>query len=177
MPDFPGSFVSPAKTFISSHGPAGLIADRDTFTASGSSAQTWPVASKALFMPFILETPALARAMAIQVSVQSGNLDVGIYTLAGASIVTAGTTAVGAAGIQVINITDTWLATGTYFMALAIDNTTASIFMTTGTSYQSSIFGIQEMGAAFVLPATATFANTSDSKQPLILLQCGNATI
>lgn len=174
MPDFPATFGNPNKTIIQSHGPAGLIGD---MLSSGSSAQVWQTTNRAIFMPIFLEYPVLAQAMAVRVSVQSGNLDVGIYTLAGAKIVTSGTTAVAAAGLQILDIADTWLAAGTYFLALSVNNTTASFFGSAQTDEVAVVCGVQQMNSAFVLPATATFANPQNSLQPLILLQCGNAML
>lgn len=60
----------------------------------------------------------------------SGNIDVGIYDSQQNRIVSAGSTAMSATinTVQEINIADTVLSPGEYFLAVACDNTTGTVF-------------------------------------------------
>lgn len=176
MADFPGSFANPAgiiSTADQKQSPVGQT------TSAFSAAATWPAANRALYCPVLVESVCVAQQMAVIVGVQSGNLDIGIYNEAGAQLVHAGSTAVGAAGVQVVNITDTTLTPGVYFLALNCDNTTATFNKTsTGAAGAYSALGIQQQAVgAIALPATATFANPAAAYAPLIMASTLQATI
>lgn len=135
-----------------------------TFTAGG----VWPAANRALYFPFIVDSVVTAYQMTFEVVTQSGNCDVGIYDERGNRLVSKGSTAVGAAGIQTIDITDTALSPGLYYMALNVDNITASF--TRSSSIQAvwlRVMGVQEQAVgAVTLPDPATFANPTSAYVP-----------
>lgn len=119
------------------------------------------VANDAEFVPFEIDSPVTIAQLSIIVAVQSGNVDIGIYTLAGTRLVSSGSTACGAAGIQTFNITDTVLARGRYYLGFAVNNAVAT-FLTFTPRGGANVNGMQMVGArrqatAFPLPATATF--------------------
>ncbi len=126
-----------------------------------SGAAIWPTANTAYYVAFYIDTTVTAYQMAIQVAVQSGNLDVGIYDSLGTRLVSKGSTAVAAAGIQVVDIADTTLTPGTYFMAMCCDNITASFRRWSTPDIQTlRCCGVQEQAVgAVTLPNPATFAN------------------
>lgn len=148
----------------SSLGPA-LRAVGFTFTSPGSGA--WSAANRALYYPFYVNQIFNAAQMFVYNGATiSGNLDVGIYDLYGNRLVSSGSTAQsGASVLQVFNITDTLLAPGDYYFALAFNNTTATIQLNLMTSASlSKTMGILQQESAFPLPATATMATATDTK-------------
>lgn len=136
-----------------------------SFTAGG----VWPAANRAIYVPFMVDQVVTAYQMAFEVITQSGNCDVGIYDVAGNRLVSKGSTAVAAAGFQSIDITDTVLAPGVYFMAMNVDNTTASFTRSSAVSavYQQ-VCGMQQQAVgAVTLPDPATFANPASAYIPM----------
>ena len=105
-------------------------------SASASSASAaWSVANAGYFYPFRLTARATVYQLLFFVGdTSSGNIDMAIYDSQKNRIVSAGSTAMSATvnTIQELNITDTVLAAGDYWLAVAVDNTT-------GTCFQSAI--------------------------------------
>jgi hypothetical protein len=72
---------------------------------------------------------------------------------------------------QVANITDTWLAPGTYFAAVAMDNGTGQIIRNnTPSTLALQVCGVQNQASAFPLPSSATFANPINSAVPFLAI-------
>jgi hypothetical protein len=89
----------------------------------------------------------------------SYNVDVGIYAASaygpGARLVSTGSTAQGTASeVQFVNVTDTALAPGLYWLALACSSASATFFRSAVTGRDAS-FRFSE-ASALPLPATAT---------------------
>ncbi len=134
-----------------------------------STSGVWPVANTAIYVPVTIPSIVTAYQMSIQVTTQNGNCDVGIYDEIGNRLVSAGSTTVGAAGIQLFNITDTVLVPGVYYLAMNCDNTTASFFRSGQAPQQTVPYGLKQQAVgAVALPATATFAVTAQSYYPVI---------
>jgi hypothetical protein len=143
-----------------------------------NGASTWPAANRAIYMPVYVQSPVTVTNMALIVSVQSGNLDVGIYSETGTRLVSSGSTAVGAAGLQVVDITNTTLATGVYYFAVCVDNTTASFNRSAAALLPIWACGVQqEAVGAVTLPATATFANPASAYFPFIVATTASGVI
>jgi len=131
----------------------------------------WIAANRAIYLPFMVEAAVTAYMMAIEVTVQSGNCDIGIYDATSTSrLVSMGSTAVGAAGIQTFNITDTLLYPGVYYAALNIDNVTAAVTRSSAVSalWLQSVGAQQQAVGAVTLPDPATFANPANAFLPNI---------
>lgn len=137
--------------------------------ASPGSTTNWPAANEAIFVPFILDRPALVKRMfTANGSTVNGNVDVGIYTWDGARIVSIGSTAhAGTSTLQFFNITDTYLGVGQYYMAAAADGT-ARIQRYSVTIILCQHFGVLKMASAFALPASVTFATVTTAYVPHI---------
>lgn len=143
------------------------------------SSGAWPTANKAIFVPFVINTNCTVKKMfVVNGATASGNLDIGIYNEDGTKLVSSGSTAQsGTNGLQVIDVTDTPLSPGAYYMALAMNGITGTMFKyTAGTGAQMSQLGVYQQTTAFPLPATATFATGSSSDRiPMLgLLLDGN---
>jgi hypothetical protein len=153
---------------------AGLV-NLNNFASISST--VWPAANRAIYVPFFIQETVMVNQMAITVGTQSGNLDAGLYDVLGNRLVSIGSTAVAAAGFQALDIADTTLTPGNYFMALCIDNITAAIHCRTTPDVQTlRVIGVQEQALGSVtLPDPATFANPSSAYTPSISL-IANAT-
>ena len=164
--------LQPGHTVISSLGVASL-ADILMYRKTGATTSTaWTTANRAVFIPFYVEMPTTVYQIAVENGgTLGGNLDVGVYDVTGVRLVSSGTTAqAGISVIQKLNVTDTLLNPGTYFMAMSTDSTTATYIGTgawSGAGEWWRSFGVQEQLTAFVLPATATFANPASTTTTL----------
>jgi hypothetical protein len=181
MPDFPNTQLSvfPAGRVVSVVSAASLV--QEGFTIHGSSfsaGAVWPAANRAIYVPFIVDVTVTAVAMFIEIAVQSGNCDVGIYDEVGNRLVSMGSTAVGAAGLQTFNIADTTLRPGLYYMAMCVDNVVASVFRSGGPQVvQQQTFGQRQQAVgAVTLPDPATFANPASLYTPVLSIAM-NATV
>lgn len=139
----------------------------------GFAGAAWPVANKALFIPFYIHRPVTVRQVAWQNGTTvSGNVDVGVYDTSGSLLASLGSTAqTGTSSPQIGNIADTALTPGGYFMAMAVDNTTGLFFRCSSIPAQlMQAAGIQEATTSFPLPSTATFANPAAAYVPQVVL-------
>lgn len=144
----------------------------DTLMSAGISATTsavWPTANTAILVPFICEVKQNIKGMSFFVTTASGNYDVGIYDENGTSRVSLGSTAVPAAGFAFANFADTDLEPGCYWMAMSVNNITASFHMSNNFSTQMQrACGIYAQASAFALPSTISFNNWGTAYFPLM---------
>jgi hypothetical protein len=108
----------------------------------------------------------------------SYNIDCGIYADAGrkpgARLVSTGSTAQGTASqVQFVDVTDTTLAPGLYWLALACSSSSATFFRTSLGAAANALHMFQQT-SALALPATATPAEGGSSMIHIYL--CGFAT-
>lgn len=152
-----------------------LVPSPDEFDTEGSI--DLGSANRAVFTPFYLPDRALVTALEVHIITQNGNMDIGLYTPGGARLRSAGSTAVGAAGIQNFNITDILLAKGWYYTGVVFDGTTVKIrgvsYTLGATASDHALMGARQMAAALPLPAAATFAVTAVAAVPIVSLVLG----
>lgn len=130
----------------------------------------WPAANRAYFVPFKIYTPVTMVKMFVMNGVAvSGNFDIGIYDEAFTRLVSSGSTAQsGTTTLQVVDITDTLLGVGLFYMALVFDNNTAQVNRRNGPGFASlKGFGQFQQSTAFPLPTPATPASLTTSFLPL----------
>lgn len=172
MGDFPAlPQVGGNRGFLS---PAGAtpFGDFCDLTAQGyaNTAAVW-TANRAVYQPVQVEEPCTVFQMMVTVSTQAGNLDVGIYDMESLKrLVSAGSTAVAAAGFQTIDIADTYLTPGWYFLALCCDSSTA-VFRNSGVAAAAARacgFAQQAVGAV-TLPDPAVPATYATALAPQIV--------
>lgn len=180
MADSPTIVHFPASTTIGNcTSPNGGFYDICLSSNGAGGTAVWPSANRALFSPFYLDQAMIAKAIVIQVATQSGNVDVGIYNEGFGRIVTKGTTAVAAAGIQLFDLTASVTGTaspvlnpGTYWLAMAVDNGTASFQRQSAPGVViHRMVGCGQMVSAFVLPATLTWGAPGANYTPVITLK------
>src|SRR5512139_3522493 len=133
-----------------------------TLTTPPTSA-TYELANRAVYVPVLVPVTCVAKrlwwANGSTVSA-SYNVDVGVYLDAsfkpGTKLVSTGSTAQGTASeVQFVDVTDTTLAPGRYWLALSCSSTSATFFRhQIGVAYEA-LFRFEE-ASALPLPATAT---------------------
>ena len=147
-----------------------LVGATATLFANAVS-KAWPANNQAIYIPFRLSSPGLARQFLFLVgATSSGNIDIGIYTAQKNRIISAGSTAMSASTntVQQINITDTWLNPGEYLLGVSCSTTTGTVFgLTFNDEIALSMATTYEEASALPLPATATPA-ISTTATPLI---------
>lgn len=120
----------------------------------------WPSANLAFAYPFVLYAPATVYQLLWYVGTTSnGNVDVGIYDSQFNRILSSGSTAMSAtvSVVQELNVTDTVLMPGEYFLAGACSSATGTIFRNSTTDeIMLSLVPVYEMASAFPLPAKLT---------------------
>ncbi len=171
MADFPRhqgakpSILSTFDPFCSATGEMCLTTGQNAALAG-----VWNAVNRAFYVPIDLEEPMVATRLACQVgTTAAGNLDMGLYTEVGNRIISTGSVAIGLAGLQSIDIADTLLPPGTYWLAMACSTiTTATFRRSTTAGPVLRACGAQMQDAAIPLPAIATFATMTASFLPLI---------
>lgn len=124
-----------------------------------SSAGVVGASNRALACPIIIPAPVRAkRIFTRNGSTVSGNIDLGIYRHDLTKIISTGSTAQsGTSTLQFIDITDTDLPAGNYYLAYSIDNNTGQIGTVTPFSgLMARMTGAFQMASAFALPTTLT---------------------
>jgi len=163
MSDFPYNLVI----------PDGLVTiDPNSMCSLGYASYTgaavsvaWQSANRAIYIPFRISRSILVLNMyTFNGAVVNGNLDIGIYDKHGTRIVSSGSTAqAGVSSIQTLNITDTVIGPGLFYMALALSTNGTILFQNTGaTGMFMKAMGLAQQANAFPLPANATFATYTD---------------
>lgn len=141
-----------------------------TAQIDGTNSNTWPVANQAIYVPFFTPAPyTVVKLLTFNGAVASGNIDVGLYAADGTRLVSSGSTAqAGTTVIQEFDVTDTVLAPGWYYLAVAKDDTTGTLRASTAvTARQARALGCFGQTSAFPLPATATFAAYASAYLPV----------
>jgi ethanolamine utilization microcompartment shell protein EutS len=166
MPDFPiQAIADDALCTFHSLGPETLLGQFANAIKTAAAATAWTTANTAIFIPITLQTSFLAQKMAVNVTTQAGNLDVGIYDEYSNRLVSKGSTAVAAAGLQVIDIADTLLTPGTYYIAMNCDSVTAAFIAISPVAQIVRTKGCRQQAVgAIALPNPATFAVVSATR-------------
>lgn len=136
-----------------------------------TAVHAWPTANTAIYVPFAVGYPIAIAMIFWENGTVSGNIDVGIYSADGTKLVSSGSTALsGATSIQSVDIIDTLLQRGLYYMAMAIDNTTATVRTSNTLPIQNRVCGVLSQATAFALPATSTPVGTTVNFIPYLAL-------
>lgn len=157
---WPGSYLS-----------CGIALLNLNLTSFASAA--WPTANKAIYVPFVLyrDVTVYQVGWVNGSGAQSGTREVGVYKLDGTKVVSGSATASGVTASQRVNVTDTAVAAGAYYLAMS-DSGTATLFSMAPVAPYCATFGILSQTSASPLPATATYAvDQTLAYVPLAFLQ------
>lgn len=170
MPDFPDYGVQRAGGLNISVASA-LVG----VSVTAPSNAAWTAANRAIYVPVrVPYRVTIAQIIMGAGATASGNFDVGIYTRDGSRLVSSGSTAKGSLTEQVIDITDTDIGPGLYYLAMAADGTDAySQYAFLGASpiplQKARLVGALMEESAFPLPATATMVALTAVTLPSLL--------
>lgn len=159
-----------ALVLLSTSGPESVGHEALSVSAAHTSV-AWPAANRALLVPlYITEPSTVVKLWWMNGAAVSGNVDIGIYRVSDLSrIVSSGSTAqAGTSALQEVDITDTPLAPGTYYLGLACDNTTATFIRLFNDLRWCRAFGVVQQTSAFPLPATAVPEACASAYVPLM---------
>jgi hypothetical protein len=169
----PTGLVLPSKKVITTHSIESLgilFANLQTaFSASGVST-AW-TANEAIFVPFVMTAPGVAKEMFVYNSgTVNGVTYIGLYTEDGYRICMKQANMTGSSQIQTYDIPDVLLMPGVYYMAYSSTGTGTYVGAVLGAAAQptSGMTGVAKMATAAPLPAVATFASWTSVKVPLI---------
>lgn len=139
-------------------------------TNTNPASTAFPSANLAVFVPIRIPQQKTVYKLVVGAgSTAAGNFDVGIYDAGGNKLVSSGATAKGASVEHVIDITDTVIGPGLYYLALAADGTNNYIAALTSVSAQfSRLAGVVQADTSYPLPATVTFAAAANAYAPVI---------
>ena len=143
------------------------------------SSQNSVAANVVLYIPFQTVTSLTVRKTFWgNGAAVSGNIDVGVYDLAGTLLVSAGSTGQsGTTRVQVADVTDTALAAGTYYLAFVADTagSTSRFLSVVPSAGICQALGILQQAAVTLPLATnaspATFAKGATAWVPMVGLQ------
>ena len=157
-----------APPMLSVHSPECLGSHLAAIEEGGSVNTGYPAANRAIFLPFTLwRTEIVTKIVIVPGATPSGNVDVGLYDIAGTRLVSSGSTVKGAAATpQALDIADTILGPGLFYMAIAQDGTTQLLAQSPAAVLSLQGWGMAQQATAFPLPATATFATISTAFIP-----------
>jgi hypothetical protein len=130
----------------------------------------WPSNNLALYVPFAVPLPIRVLKLWFGCgSIGTDNFDLGLFTAAGTKLVSSGATAKAASGTEVVvDVTDTSIGPGLYYIGLSCASTGSSFYLYGFTTPIAAAYGIKQEEAAHPLPATATMVNASSSYIPLV---------
>jgi hypothetical protein len=120
----------------------------------------WPAANFAIYVPVVVKHMVTVRKLWFSSGTTgTGNIDMGIYSRAGARVINSGSIAKGTAATeQVIDITDTLLKPDLYYLALQGSNGTDTFARMTVAAPAFAATGVRSQAVgSFGLPSTATW--------------------
>lgn len=118
----PPSLARPGEITITPWSYQSLATSMFTMTATAPVANAWPTANTVIFVPFTIPEAMTVTKMFCGIANAAGNIDLGIYNENQTLVISIGTTiASGSNTLQVLDITDTTLARGRYYMAMVAD--------------------------------------------------------
>jgi hypothetical protein len=134
------------------------------FRLPAFNSTAWPSANRAYFVPFRLPYEVTVQhAWVLNGATVSGNVDIGIYSVDGTRIASTGSTAqAGTSAVQSISLSAT-LGPGLFYMALAVSNTTATVYKASVPGASMQMMGCAMQNSALPLPATATLISVTSA--------------
>jgi hypothetical protein len=147
--------------------------------AGAPSSQNYVTASLVVFIPFwVPEAVTFTKMFWVNGSAVAGNLDVGIYATDGTRLVSSGSVAQATISVlQAVDITDTTVARGQYYMAMLSDTsgTTQKVLANVTAAGVWQSFGLLQQASVTIPLSTnaspATFAKYASAFCPMLGVQ------
>lgn len=169
MSDWPRDYQ-----LLGSHSVSGYGHSLLALQTSAPASTAWPSANLAIFVPMLINEQCVAYKLICGAGLTAeGNFDIGIFDADGRKLISSGATAKGLNVVHTIDITDTPLGPGLYYMGMSADSADAYAMVTpAGTApvplQKSRLYGTLQMATAYPLPATATFAARTFAPVPVV---------
>lgn len=173
MSDFPRNVVVPTHISAFSRAMCGSPIKTSGGAVSAPTSQNW-VANSALYMPLYLPWQYNVRRLWWNNGANAtANSDIGLYSVGGARLVSAGSTPMAGAGANnlqyVVLPTDLLLLPGQYFLGFSSNGTISAVFgVNVGATILRRAGCLQQTSAAFPLPANAAFAPNATAIIPVV---------
>lgn len=172
MGDWPTTLLPPLPTITTASEEAYGVAY--TWTGSGSPTSQTLTANQAYFQPFRIDVGMTAVKMCYVVgATAAGNVDLGIYDAEFNLLVSSGATAQGTINtLQELDITDTVLRPGSYWMAISASIGTATAFaspVVDETSVPALAMYMQATAHPLPTPTATPVKNTEGSPRVVAL--------
>jgi hypothetical protein len=132
---------------------------------------TYPTTNLCIAVPFEIAGSFLVRKVFWFNGTTAGtnSVDVGVYEESGKLIVSGGgTLSSGASATQEVDVADTQLKAGRYWLAYSQNGTTATPMMSTNAAGLTRAMGVAQMATAYPLPATFVPAVHVNGNIPLM---------
>jgi hypothetical protein len=128
----------------------------------GYASVAWGTANRAVYVPLVVPSRVVVRGLWFgSGTTGTGNVDMGLYDPTGGAVVSATNAAkIASAAEQVLDVTDTTVGPGLYYIALSSDSATDTFVRhaSCATAPIATAFGVLTEASAYPLPATATMA-------------------
>lgn len=172
MADWP-QIGAPPPVLIAPHSECALGTEYGALQTAIPSSVAHGTANLARYYPFVLSEPVVVmKVWWYNGATANGNTDVGVFSEDGKLIISAGATAQGTVNvIQEVDVTDTVLGRGRFYLGLSSSSATATYFSNVLTAQLSKGIGWAQMASAHPL-SDATFAAFSAAIQPMFGLAC-----
>jgi len=135
----------------------------ESFSVSVPASGTFESANLAVYMPITLAAPCVIRRIWwANGATAAGNVDCGLYydsgsRSPGAKVISSTSTAQsGANAVQFVDVTDTAIAPGLYWVAITSDSASTTFFRSALTAAAMDVAQRMQEASASPLPATAT---------------------
>jgi len=167
----PDVFIPPLP-YINAASFESVGAKLASIISTAAAAAVWPAANRTIYVPVTPHVPLLVKRMFVLNGgvVGTNTITVALYSsdsnaLPASRLVTANATSAGANACQYFDITDTTLAAGVlYYMAVALNGTTATVFRVQDGTTNGAYTKFTE---DTVCPATATPVVSATSYLPI----------
>lgn len=175
MADFP-QYEMPVSPILTPWSPEslGMMEVISSITLGTAASSAWLSNNLALYYPFRLTSWATAYQLLFWVgATSSGNIDVGIYDSQLNRIVSAGSTAMSATvnTVQEIDITDTVLSPGDYYLAGACSTTAGTVIRsTTQDENMLASVPVYQEASALPLPNPGAPVVTTQGAVPIVAI-------
>lgn len=135
---------------------------------------TAPIASSAwvgsgvgLFIPFELSNPVVVTGGFYYAQSGTATVDIGVYRSNGTRIVSKGPTTM-AAGFQALDLTDTLVFPGRYYIGFSSSLLSASFMRANLPAPIPAALGVKQAASVSTLPATASWSDTTATFVPAV---------
>lgn len=141
--------------------------------AIAGASGTWPTANTAFFYPVKLsQARTYTKAWWLNGATAAGNVDVGIYTISGATATrVVASTAVAQSGVSAMQVAGTFATTtigpGVYWLAMACSLATATVWRANPSGLLPRGCGCFQAATSHPLPSSATVVAFSASLVPV----------